>query len=162
MEVNIASDVLAFIARQGGQQNIRELEGLLNRVTAFAKLFNSAPTLELAVHAMENISGRESAPESSLPNQVINAVAQSFNMKAEDLKGSKRDKETSLARRVAMFILRQETGSSLAQIGALLGGRDPSSVTNACKKFSAELAQDRSLKHRLAEIQKTIQDSGKK
>ena len=160
-EINIASDVLEFIANQG-QQNIRELEGLLNRVTAFAKLFNSPPTLELAVHAMENISGRESTADISMPNLVINAVAHSFNMKAEDLKGSKRDKETSLARRVAMFILRQESGSSLAQIGTLLGDRDPSSVANACKKLSAELAHDKPLKHKLVEIQKIIQASVKK
>ncbi len=135
-EINIASDVLEFIAAQG-QQNIRELEGLLNRVTAFAKLFHSPPTLELAAKAIENIGLKESAIDTSRPSLVIDAVAQSFNIKLEDLKGSRRDKETSLARRVAMYLLRQETGFSLAQVGALLGDRDPSSVTNACKKLSA-------------------------
>ena len=152
-EINIADDVLEFIAAQG-QQNIRELEGLLNRVTAFAKLFHSPPTLELAAKAIENISHKESAFYTNTPSLVIDAVAHSFNMKSEDLKGSRRDKETSLARHVAMYLLRQETGSSLAQIGALLGDRDPSSVTNACKKLSVEISHNKPLKQKLAEIQK--------
>jgi chromosomal replication initiator protein len=154
-EIDIASEVLDFLATQV-PQNIRELEGLLNRVTAFAKLFNSPPTLELAKQAVANIGSRERTFDLSTPSLVLNAVAHSFDMKPEDLKGSKRDKATSLARRVAMYLLRQETACSLAQIGAMLGNRDPSSVTNACKKFSAELNSNKSLKHQLADIQKII------
>ncbi|HEY51389.1 MAG TPA: chromosomal replication initiator protein DnaA [Dehalococcoidia bacterium] len=154
-EIDIASEVLDFLASQV-PQNIRELEGLLNRVTAFAKLFNSPPSLNLAEKAIADIGSRERTFDLSTQSLVINAVAHSFDMKPEDLKGSKRDKETSLARRIAMYLLRQETACSLAQIGALLGNRDPSSVTNACKKFSAELNSNKSLKHQLADIQKII------
>ena len=153
--INIADDVLEFIASQG-QQSIRELEGSLNRVTAFAKLFDAQPSLELAEQAIANIGSREEAVDISTHSLVINAVANIFGLKPEDLKGSKRDKETSLARRVAMYLLRQNTSCSLAQVGALLGDRDPSAVTNACKKLAAELSRNRALKHKLAEIQKII------
>ena len=159
-EINITKDVLEFIAGQG-QQNIRELEGLLNRVTAFAQLFNSPPTLELATHSIANIGSRESEIDSGTPGLIINAVTHSFNLKPGDLKSSQRDKETSLARRFAMYLLRQENGCSLAQVGALLGNRDPSSVTNACKKLSAELNNNKSLKRRLVEIQKIIKSGTK-
>jgi chromosomal replication initiator protein len=154
-EISISGEVLDFLAGLA-PQNIRELEGLLNRVTAFAKLFNSPPTLELAQRAIANIGSREKDCASTTPVLVLNAVAQSFDMKPEDLTGSKRDKGTSLARRAAMYILRQETACSLANIGTLLGNRDPSSVTNGCKKFSTELNSNKSLKHQLADIQKII------
>jgi len=154
-EINIANEVLDFLASQV-QQNIRELEGLLNRVTAFAKLFNSPPTLDLATQAMVNIGSKEISIDLSAPNLVINAVSNIFHLKPEDLKGRKRDKETSLARRFAMYLLRHETGCSLAQIGALLGDRDPSAVTNACKKIAAEFCSNRTLKYKLTEIQKLI------
>ncbi len=160
-EMDIADDVLEFIAGQG-QQNIRELEGLLNRVTAFAKLLNSPPTLELAAKAVVNIGSRERVTNSSAHSRVINAVAQAFDLKPEDLKGSRRDKETSLARRVAMYLLRQENGCSLAQIGALLGDRDPSSVTVGSKKLAAELVHDKSIKHKLADIQKILNSQTKR
>jgi chromosomal replication initiator protein len=153
--INIADDVLKFIASQG-QQNIRELEGSLNRVTAFAKLLDAQPSLELAEQAIANIGSRERAVDISTHSLVINAVAGSFGLNPDDLKSDKRDKETSLARRVAMYLLRQNTSCSLAQVGALLGDRDPSSVTNACKKLAAELSSNRTLKHKLAEIQKII------
>jgi len=159
--IDIADDVLEFIAGQG-QQNIRELEGLLNRVTAFAELLNSPPTLELAAKAVVNIGSRERVTDSSTPSRVINAVAQAFDLKPEDLKGSRRDKETSLARRVAMYLLRQENGYTLAQIGALLGDRDPSSVTVGSKKLAAELVHDKSIKQKLADIKKILNSQTKR
>jgi len=154
-EINMANDVLEFIAEQV-QQNVRELEGLLNRVTAFAELFNAPPNLELAKQAIADIGGNEIVQGQTGPNLVIDMVAKGFNMNPEELKGSRRDKEASLARRFAMYLLRYEIGCSLAQIGALLGDRDPSSVANACKKFNSELASNKSIKHRLAEIKKLL------
>jgi len=153
--IKIASDVLEFIAGRG-QQNIRELEGLLNRVTAFAQLLNAPANLDLAKHAIVDIGRNEISTGPAGPSLVISLVASSFNMSPEVLTGGRRDKETSLARRFAMYLLRQEIGCSLAQTGALLGDREPSSVTNACKKFHAELADNKSLKHRFTEIKKSL------
>ena len=153
--MKIGNDVLEFIAGRG-QQNVRELEGLLNRVTAFAKLFNAPPNLDLAKQAIADIGSNKISPGPVGPSLVIATVASSFNMKPEDLMCGRRDKETSLARRFAMYLLRQETSCSLAQTGALLGAREPSSVTNACKKFHAELADNKSLKRQYAEIKKSL------
>jgi chromosomal replication initiator protein len=153
--VNPTIEVLEFLAQQI-LQNVRELEGCLNRVLAYAKLLNTPPTVELAAQALTDISSKEPGRISLTSRSIIEAVADSFQLSLEELKGSKRDKETALARRVAMYLLRQETSCSLAQIGRELGGRDPSAVTVACKKMNSDIASNHQLKQKLQDIQRRI------
>ena len=87
---------------------------------------------------------------------VVEAVADSFQLAPEDLIGKKRDKDTALARRIAMYIIRQETNSSLAQIGEELGGRDAASVTNACKSVAAGFDNNPYLNRTITDIRKKI------
>jgi len=154
-EVNITLDVLEFIAQQI-KQNIRELEGSLNRVVAYAKLFLTSPTIELAAQALDDISSKESKSASITPGLVIEAVADSFQLAPVDLQGRKRDKDIALARRVAMYLIRQETNSSLAQIGQVLGDRDPSAVTNACKRIASDIKTSHRLRRKILDIQESI------
>ena len=154
-EVNVTLDVLEFIARQN-QQNIRELEGSLNRVVAYAKLFRASPTIELATQALEDVTSKQNKSTSITPSLVIEAVADSFQLAPLDLKGNRRDKETNLARRVAMYLLRQETNFSLAQIGQELGGRDPSAITNAYKRIASDIDANHYLSRKILDIQKII------
>ena len=153
--IDIALDVLEFIA-QRTQKNIRELEGYLNRVVAYARLFKALPDIELATQALEDITGK--APETTFvtPRLIVEAVADSFSLAPVDLTSSKRDKETTLARRTAMYLLRQETNCSVAQIGQELGGRDPSAVTNACKKTAIDVNTSPYLRRKILETQKRI------
>jgi chromosomal replication initiator protein len=154
-EVNLNLGVLEFIAQQV-QQNVRELEGSLNRVVAYAKLFNASPTIELAAQALDDISSKEPKSTSITPGLVLEAVADSFQLTPADLQGHKRDKETALARRVTMYLLRQETNCSLAQVGQQLGDRDPSSVTNACKRIAIDITASPYLRRKISDIQKGI------
>ena len=156
----IALEVLEFITRQK-HQNIRELEGSLNRVVAYAKLFRASPTIDLASQALENISSKVPETTAMTPGLVIEAVADSFQLATADIKGGKRDKETNLARRMAMFLIRQETNCSLAQIGEELGGRDPSAITNACKKISSDIHENHYLQRKLLDIQKKLNSNPK-
>jgi len=158
--INISPSVLEFIAQQE-HQNIRELEGSLNRVVAYTKLFSASPTIDLATQALESISSKVPETASLTPGMVIEAVADSFQLAPADIKGSKRDKETNLARRVAMSLIRQETNCSLAQIGEELGGRDPSAVTNACKKVASDIHENHYLQRKLLDIQKRLNSSPK-
>ena len=96
--LSLNSDVLEFIAQQA-QRNIRELEGSLNRVVAFARLLKAVPTTELAIKALEDIASKEPPPDSITPASVLEAVADCFQLSPEDLKGRNRGKETALARR---------------------------------------------------------------
>ncbi|MFC1942028.1 chromosomal replication initiator protein DnaA [Chloroflexota bacterium] len=153
--VNIGLDVLDLIAKRN-QQNIRELEGSLNRVIAYARLLKATPTIELATRALENIAVKDSATDSLSPPSVLEAVAGSFELTVEDLRGPKRDKETALARRIAMYLLRQETNHSLAQIGQELGNRDAAAVATAFKKISTDINSSPFLKRKIDEIHNNI------
>ena len=153
--INIALDVLELIAHRI-QQNIRELEGSLNRVIAYTKLVRVSLTPELAAKALEDIASKASKSASLSPNLVIEAVANSFQLSLVDLKSRKRDKETTLARQVAMYLIRQETNCSLAQIGKELGDREPITVSQAYKKIASDIDTNPDLKRRLADIQQRI------
>jgi len=159
-ETNIAPDVLEYIARQA-LQNIRELEGYLNRIIAYAQLFRASPNIELAARALENIAGKKPKEASVTPSLVIGAVADSFQLTPMDLMGRKRDKETALARRVAMYLIRQETSCSVSQIGQEVGDRDPSAVTNACKKIASEIDTSPYLRRVILDVQQRINPTPK-
>jgi chromosomal replication initiator protein len=159
--VNLGLDVLECIA-QRSQHNIRELEGSLNRVIAFAKLLRAIPTTELAINALEDLASKEPEPAPDLitPASIVESVASSFGLSAEDLQGRKREKETVLARRLAMYLIRQETSCSLAQIGQELGNRDAAAVASACKRIAND-SNSPYLKRKIREIQRTIHPKAK-
>jgi chromosomal replication initiator protein len=152
---NVTSDVLELIA-QRIQHNIRELEGSLNRVTAYAKLLRVLLTPELAAKALEDIATKTPRNASLTPALVLEAVADSFQLAAVDLTSRKRDKETALARQVAMYLIKQETNHSLAQIGRELGGRNPSTVSHACEKITNDVNASPRLKRKIFDIQQKI------
>jgi chromosomal replication initiator protein len=158
--ISVGPEVLDFIARHA-QRNVRELEGLLNRVTAFAKLTGAVPTPELAAKAIKDIASREPASPPSAAAAIVAAVAESFQLGREDLCGRKRDKATALARRVAMYLLRRETGLSLAQIGGEMGQRDAAAANIACKKITDDIDKNPYLKRKIHEIQQKINHKGK-
>lgn len=148
-------DVLDLIAK-GTASNIRILEGSLNRVFAFAKLMNASPTIEIARKALEDVARKDIIPDGITSSAIIDAVASSFQLSREALAGRARDKDTALARRLAMYILRQETNFSLAQIGEELGHRDAAAVTIACKKITSDLADSPFIKRKLHDIQQSL------
>ena len=153
--VNIPSEVLEFIARRN-QENIRQLEGSLNRVIAFSRLVGAVPTIVLATQALEDIASKTSKTISVTPGQIIGAVASSFQLTPADLKSRKRDRETALARQVVMYLVREKTHCSLGQIGKDLGDRDHSTVIHACEKIDTALETDPHLKRKLADIRQAI------
>jgi chromosomal replication initiator protein len=153
--VNIALDVLELIA-QRAQQNIRELEGCLNRVIAYAKLVRASVTPEIATKACKDITSNDAKAPSITPNLVIETVAKSFQLSPSDLKSGRRDREAALARQVAMYLIKQETNCSLAQIGTVLGNRDHSTVIYAYKKIEGYINTIPDLKRKILDIQQTI------
>ncbi len=158
--VNVAPDVLEFIAQQI-HQNIRELEGSLNRVVAYAKLIRVLLTPELAAQALQDLAGKGPTTAASTPHLIIEAVVDSFQLTPQDLKSPKRDKETALARQVAMYLIRQESGWSLTQIGQELGGRGPATVSHAYEKIANDINNSPYLRRKVADIQQKISSEQK-
>jgi chromosomal replication initiator protein len=115
-----SDEVLEYIARKI-PNNIREMEGALTRVLAYANLMHAPLTLETAQTALDGILGL--AVDLS-PEQILAAVAQHYSLDEKQLIGRSRRREISLPRQLCMYLIREETDASLPQIGELLGGRD--------------------------------------
>ena len=159
--VPIPANVIEYIA-QRSRQSIRELEGSLNRVVAYTQLVCATPTIELASQALMDITRQLPASSAASLGQIIEVVAYSFQLTPADLVGRKRDKETALARQVAMYLLRQETKYSLEQIGDELGGRDHSTVIHACAKIADNIGSSPDLKRKIEDIQRELRSADPK
>ena len=155
---DISTDVLEFIALQI-QQNIRALEGSLNRIVAYAKLIKTMLTPELAAQALKDIGSNATENTPIAPNLIMEAVVNSFQLTPTDLRSRKRDEATVLARQVAMYILRQETDYSLAEVGKVLGGRSPATVSYAYQKIASDIINSPSLRRKIFDIQQSIYSS---
>jgi chromosomal replication initiator protein len=151
----LPSDVIEFIARQI-KSNIRELEGGLNRVVAYARLLRATATTELAKKALADIASQLPGSTDTTKPVLIDAVATSFNLSADDLIGRRRDKEVAQARHVAMYLLKKQNNCSLVEIGTLLGGRNPSTVSHACEKIASDIQSSPILKRKVLNIQRKI------
>ena len=152
---DITPDVLEFIAHRI-RHNIRELEGSLNRVVAYARLLRAMITPELATEALEDIASKQPKTASLPPPLVVEVVANSFHLPVLDLKSRKRDKQTTLARQVAMYLIRQEANCSLAQIGKEFGNREPITVSQACKKIADDIDANSVLRQKILNINQKI------
>jgi chromosomal replication initiator protein len=137
--VQIPSDVLELVA-QKVQSNIRELEGSLNRITAYAMLHGKAVTVDVASEALADLVAPKVA--SREPPIILDAVARHFGVTVDELRGKARHKEIVAPRHLAMYLLREDARLSFPQIGQLLGGRDHSSVVHACEKIAMEIERE--------------------
>ncbi len=153
--VSLGENVLELIAREA-PENIRVLEGSLNRVVAYAKLLGVTPDVDTATRALEDVASKEYLADDITPLSIIDAVADCFQMTRDEIIGRKRDKDTSLARRLAMYLIRQETNCSLEQIGRELGNRDAATVTSACKRIIGDIDENLYLKRKLRDVHRIL------
>ncbi|MFL5770025.1 MAG: chromosomal replication initiator protein DnaA [Chloroflexota bacterium] len=152
--VPITSDVMEFIARKV-VSNIRELEGALNRIVAYASMGAMPISIELAQAVLSNVLYNPKKRQVT-PERIAKAVADYYGVQMEALKGQKRDKAIVTPRQVAMFLMREETDVSLLRIGAELGGRDHSTVLHACDKITRESAVNDELRREIAAVRELI------
>jgi chromosomal replication initiator protein len=154
-DTEIAIDVLEMVAQQA-RRNIRELEGSLNRIIAYARLLRSQITREVATKALTNINGKNESCGQVSHMKLLGAVAECFQIDAETIIGPRRDKEVALARQVSMYLLKQQDGYSLSEIGKLIGGRTPSTVSHACEKIGQDIENSPVLKRKVMDIQSSL------
>ena len=153
--VNIDALTLRFIAQQC-QENIRELEGCLNRLIAHSKLTRQAITIGLVQQLQqEKLTRREKIS----PNEIITAVANYFNLSLEELQGRRREKKINLARQVTIYLLQKELQCNLSEIGEMLGSRASSVISQGCRNFSIRLKADPTLQQTITEIKLRLKKS---
>jgi chromosomal replication initiator protein len=150
----ITSDVIEFIARKV-VSNIRELEGALNRIIAFASMGATPISIELAQAVLSNVLYNPKKRQVT-PERIARAVSDYYSVPMEALQGQKRDKSIVMPRQIAMFLMREETDVSLLRIGAELGGRDHSTVLHACDKITRESAVNDDLRREIAAVRELI------
>jgi chromosomal replication initiator protein len=135
--LSLGTDVLEFLASRL-PDSVRELEGALTRVAAFARLTHGPLTVELAAAALEDVTS-DLPPPLPTSESVVAAVCRHFNLSRQLLTGRGRDRQLTYARQIAMYLLREESRRPLAEIGRFLGGRDHATVIHGCSKITKEL-----------------------
>jgi chromosomal replication initiator protein len=150
-------DVLEFIASRVSN-SIRELEGALIRVTAFASLTRSTVQLSLAEEVLRDFMPDGAGPEITA-DQIMVSTADYFGVSLEDLRGHSRSRVLVNARQVAMYLCRELTDLSLPRIGQAFGGRDHTTVMHADRKIRQHMAERRSLYNQIAELTNRIKQN---
>jgi chromosomal replication initiator protein len=120
--------------------NIRELEGVLNKMIAKASLTHSPLTLEMAEKAINDIVSQKEKIVS--PEAIQETVAKYFNISAKDLKSSKRSNDLAYPRQIAMYLCRDVAQMQLTKIGECFGKRDHTTVMHACRKIESEIKEN--------------------
>ncbi len=158
-QLNAPPEVLEFIASRISR-NIRELEGALIRVTAFASLNRQPVDLGLTEIVLKDLipGGEDAAPEITAAN-IMASTADYFGLTVDDLCGSSRSRVLVTARQIAMYLCRELTDLSLPKIGAQFGGRDHTTVMHADRKIRALMAERRSIYNQVTELTNRIKNA---
>ncbi len=150
--IAIPDNVLDFIARQV-QSNIRELEGALNRVLAYARLTGSPLTPELAASALADLMAR---PTTVTLDELVMTVSDFYSISRDDLLGRSRSKELVHPRQVVMYLAREELQLTLPQIGESLGGRDHTTVIYGVEKITQAIDSDDNIRREILAIRERL------
>ena len=152
--LEIHDDTLSYIAGQI-DSNIRELEGALVRVQAFAAIQSVDITTSLAAEALKALKSSQHLSQVSIL-KIQEDVAKYYHLQIKDLKGKKRVKNIVVPRQIAMYLSRELTDNSLPKIGAEFGGKDHTTVIHAHEKIQRLMKQDLTIQNEIAEIKEII------
>jgi len=152
----IPSSVIEFVARPECN-SVRELEGALNRVIAYATLHDAALSVSLAAQALEHIYSESKIPSNLTPIEVLEGVCHYYNVDIERIRGKQREREIVWPRQVAMYLMRQETSASLLQIGMEIGGRDHTTIMHGWEKIQREVANNDRVRREIAAVLESLQ-----
>lgn len=144
----VPDDVLNLIA-QRAHKNIRDLEGALTKVLAHAELFKRPLTVALVDDALAYLAPAQS--KLSL-EAILEMAADYFGVSTTELVGRSRSAPIALQRQIVMYLMREENGASLPQIGQVLGGRDHTTIIHGCEKVARELDTDPDLSRTVADL----------
>jgi chromosomal replication initiator protein len=149
---NISDQIVEIIARKF-QSNIRELEGALTRIVAYADLRGVPMTPELIDSALADLLPRRKEVK---PDHVLNTVADAYNVAPDRMLGRDRSRQVALPRQIAMYLMREEGKISLPQIGEFLGGRDHTTIMYGCDKIADLLERDDKIRRQVIEIREQL------
>jgi chromosomal replication initiator protein len=156
-KLQVGDDILEYMASKVSS-NIRELEGTLIRVTAFASLNRTAVDLALVQTVLKDLITLDE-DNVIAPVDIINHTAEYFKLTVDDLYGSSRSQAVATARQIAMYLCREMTNLSLPKIGQLFGNRDHTTVMYANKKITELMKERRSIYNQVTELTSRIKQN---
>ena len=154
-QIALSPQVLGLLAGRV-RKNIRELEGVLNRVVAYADLTQAEITPELVARAVAepDVEGKQNRASE---RDVIDAVSEYYDVEEDEIKGRRRDKATTLARQVTMYMLREDAKLGASAIGHILGGKTHATVLHGCRTIEARQNLDPNLRRDIIAIRSAME-----
>jgi chromosomal replication initiator protein len=152
--LSLSQEILNYIATVI-QNNIRELEGALNKILAHQQFNNASPSLQ----NIKTILAAEAAPtlkKSITPKQIINTVAEFYDLNIPDLLGQNRERRLAYPRQIIMYLMREELRSSFPAIGQELGNRDHTTAMHACLKITKEIENNERSRQEVEQIKQRL------
>ncbi|MCP4535967.1 MAG: chromosomal replication initiator protein DnaA [Chloroflexi bacterium] len=135
------------------QNNIRELEGALNQVLAISRLNHQSLTPKVVEAALNNLMPQRSK---LTPDQILDAVSGHFDIGIPILQGRNRSRAIAQPRQIAMYLIREETGESLPRIGALLGGRDHTTILYGCERIADLIEENKDIRRQVTTLRQHL------
>jgi chromosomal replication initiator protein len=156
--LTVTEDVMSYIASRV-ESNIRELEGALIRVIAYASLNQTTASLDLAEEVLQHLFPTSGA-EPVRTETILAEAASYFGVSVDDLRSQNRSRPIVQARQIAMYLVRDLTDLSLPRVGAVFGGRDHTTVLHACQKIVGQLSEKRQVYHQVQDLTTRIRKRG--
>lgn len=157
LNINIPDDVCEFIANRL-KTNIRQLEGAVKKMTALRHFAGNTPTMATAQSVIRDILN-DDQPVPITVEKIISDVAEIYNVTAEDIRSNKRSSQISLARKVAIYVVREITQMSLVAIGHEFGNRDHSTIVYSINSIEMSIKKDKNLRQVVDDCIKNIKNS---
>lgn len=154
LKVKLPDNIIELIAKRV-QNNVRELEGCLNRIVAYSQLMNVAITYDSVSRILES-TGSQREQKTIEPASIIDQVSGHYQLDTDTLLGRRRTKQIALARQVAMYLLIYELEMSPTQVGRMLGGRDHATVIHGAGKINGEIHEDGRVRQDVLAIKEAI------
>jgi chromosomal replication initiator protein len=151
--ISIPDEVLALIA-DSVKSNIRELEGSLVKLLVHASVYKQGVTIEMARDVLKDFI--KSTPKKTSITTIQKVVSQHYRVPVESMRSKVRTARLAFPRQVAIFLARDMTSASLAQIGQRFGGRDHTTVIHACQKITEMIERDVSLRSTIGQLRKEL------
>lgn len=153
----LEEEILKYISNSI-QNNIRELEGALNKVIAYHEFHNISPNIKTVKNILNDLTNNNQI-KPIIPKDIIEVVCQYYNISNKDMLGEKRKKELVLPRQVAIFLMREELSTSYPSIGEELGGRDHTTAIHSYNKINKEKEENEKLNQEIISIKQLLYGS---
>ena len=150
----IPDEVFKYIA-ENITNNVRELEGALNKIGIFSKLMNEEVTLEVAKDSLKDIINKDNEVKIT-PDLIIKTVSEHLNILEDDIRSKKRSQDIATARQIVMYLCREYTVLALKSIGNAVGGKDHATVINGIKRIEEKMNEDSAFKASIDTIIKKL------